>query len=419
MLRQCVSKRLVEIPPAGADAQGHSASPNGGARPRHDGGPLHVLALMTDAFGGYGGIAQYNRDLVSALSHRHDIKFIDVHVRVAPLSLEPLPAKARQHRALKSPPRYALAAALNCLQRAPDLIFNGHLFHGPLALHLKRVTGARLISQLHGTEVWTHLPRKHLQPLALSDLVLCVSNDTKSRFLSQAPHLQGRAAVVPNMVGEAFRPGDRDAARRALGFGAEKIILTVARLDDRGGYKGHDRIIRLLPRLLEAHAGGVRYVIAGEGPDRSRLETLAAALGVSNAVLFLGRVPTEELPRLYRASDIFAMPSTGEGFGIVYLEAMACGTPALGIDAGGVCDAFANGALGVCPKSEAFEDVLAAMLAAPKPDPEHLSSAVFERFGAQAFATHLDAALATLFNGVSDARLRQRRVEAQDTHVRH
>jgi len=125
----------------------------------------------------------------------------------------------------------------------------------------------------------------------------------------------------------------------------EKVILTVGRLNAEEAYKGYDVIVRSLP-AVRAAIGYVRYLIAGSGDDRPRIEELAASLGVSDMVTFCGFVADEELPDLYRLADVYAMPSTGEGFGIVFLESMACGTPVLAGNNDGAVDALANGHLG-------------------------------------------------------------------------
>jgi phosphatidyl-myo-inositol dimannoside synthase len=357
---------------------------------------VRVLALVTDAYGGYGGIAQYNRDLIDAMATRVDVRSIDVVPRVAPLPVPQLQEKIRNHRARKSRLSYSLACARLGLAKAPQVIFNGHLYHGPLAAQLAKVTGARLISQLHGTEIWGDVGPRHLAPLIQSDLVLCVSRNTQRRFLSLAPGMEDKTFVLSNMVGLDFRPGDREAARHRFGLEDEKVILTVARLDRQDSYKGHDRIIRMLPDLARERDERVRYLIAGQGDDQPRLEQLARELGVENLTVFLGRVPADTLPDLYRAADVFAMPSTGEGFGIVYLEAMACGTPAIGLDAGGAADAFAEGELGWCVSAEDFPRTLRTALASPRPDPQALSDRVHARFGRQAFRKSVDAALGRL-----------------------
>jgi phosphatidylinositol alpha-1,6-mannosyltransferase len=191
------------------------------------------------------------------------------------------------------------------------------------------------------------------------------------------------------MVNARFSPGNRDQARKTFGLNQEKVILTVARLDARNGYKGHDKIIRMLPSLLEQHNNRLVYLIAGVGEDQSRLETLASELGVSEATRFLGHVPARDLPDLYRAADVFAMPSTGEGFGIVYLEAMACGTRAIGLNVGGVRDVFENNDYGWCVEEADFPATLRQALLDPTPAPDMISRYTHNRFGQTAFRARL------------------------------
>lgn len=250
-----------------------------------------------------------------------------------------------------------------------------------------------MISQLHGTEIWGNVPPHHLRALAQSDLILCVSRDTEARIHHARPDLQNRTFVLPNTVHPRFSPGDRMQARKTYGFGKEKVILTVGRLDSRGGYKGHDRVLRLLPELSKDHDGEVCYLIAGEGEDRGRLEALASELDVSHLTRFLGRIDNEKLPDLYRAADVFAMPSTGEGFGIVYLEAMACGTPAIGIDVGGVRDAFDQGNVEGCVAPERFEMTLKQFLSRTPPDRATLAARIADKYGPKTFLSRLNTGL--------------------------
>jgi phosphatidyl-myo-inositol dimannoside synthase len=341
---------------------------------------MRVLALVTDAFGGYGGIAQYNQDFLSALASDSRIGRIHVLPRLAEDDVSIQNPKIVQHKAVFPRLRYAWAALRLLLREKPTLIFCGHLYHGLLGWMLARLGGARLISQLHGTEVWEPLSFWRIAPLRHSDMVLCVSRDTCGRYAAQAGNAGRNALVLPNTVSPAYCPGDRAAARARFGIGPERVILTVGRLDERGGYKGHDRILREMPRLIAA-GRDLLYLVAGTGGDRARLEGLSRDIGIADRVRFLGKVPLDDLPDLYRAADLFALPSTGEGFGIVYLEAMACGTPAIGLDVGGVADAMADGALGACVTPDAFPQALEAALDAPRPEAETLFTAVDSRFG--------------------------------------
>ena len=123
------------------------------------------------------------------------------------------------------------------------------------------------------------------------------------------------------------------------------MLLTVGRMDARERYKGHDRVIEALPQLVAA-GHDVIYVVVGEGDDVDRLKVSAVEAGVADRVRFIGAVGRETLVDAYRMADLFVMPSTGEGFGIAFLEAMACGTPALGLAIAGAADALADGELG-------------------------------------------------------------------------
>lgn len=357
--------------------------------------PLKILFLATDAFGGYGGIAQYNRDLLMAMSHAKSVAEVEVLVRLAPDQVGELPPKVRQLPAAQGRLNYALKAIACALAFKPDIVFNGHLYHSNLAQFIAKLTGARMISQLHGTEVWKQLPRVLLSPLVSSDLVLCVSRHTKACIDRQFLCGRNNTFVVPNTVRPEFKPGDRVAARKKFNLGDERVILTVARLDDRDGYKGHDRVIRSLSSIRRS-VGDVIYLIAGEGPDRTRLEQLSREFCVADWVRFLGKVPYEDLPDLYRASDLFALPSAGEGFGIVFLEAMSCGTPAIGLNVGGSCDALADGDLGMCVNDIEFSTALKGALLKSRPDPTVISNAVAARFGSKVFNDLIEATLARL-----------------------
>lgn len=361
-------------------------------------GEARMLALMTDAFGGYGGIAQYNRDFLNAASQSGLFSSILVLPRLAPLSAEVPLRRVSQERPVLGRLRYALRAIWRSLQTRPTVIYNAHLLHSPLAFLLARLVGAKLISQLHGTEVWEPMTFMQRKALEASDLILTVSRDTRARTLDQLRVAPEKVVVLNNTFGEIFSVGDRPAARRRFDVAEELVVLTVARLDQRDGYKGHDRIIRLMPGL--AKRGLLfTYWIAGKGPDQARLERLAVELSVDDTVRFLGMVLAEDLPDLYRAADLFALPSTGEGFGIAFVEAMACGTPAFGLAVGGAPDALADGALGACSSPDEFPEAFAAALEFCRSDEtdwkDELPRLVTERFGmenyVQALSLHLRA----------------------------
>jgi len=143
-----------------------------------------------------------------------------------------------------------------------------------------------------------------------------------------------------------------------------RLILTVGRLVER---KGHDVVIRALPGIRRA-VGPVRYLIAGAGPEEARLRTLAREVGCADDVVFAGHVDDRDLPLFYAACDVFVMPSRAleqrdgiEGFGIVFLEAGACGKPVVGGRSGGIADAVLDGITGVLVDPRSVDEVTGAL----------------------------------------------------------
>jgi phosphatidylinositol alpha-1,6-mannosyltransferase len=197
--------------------------------------------------------------------------------------------------------------------------------------------------------------------------------------------------VLSNTVGDEFTVGDGSLLREKLGLNGKRVLLTVGRIDSRERYKGHDRVMAAIPELvLQGH--DVAYVIIGEGDDRGYLETIALKFGVLERVHFMGGVALETLIEAYRMADLFVMPSTGEGFGIAFLEAMACGTPALGLAVGGANDALADGELGTAISKSELPSALGRLLST-RTDPWVLSRAVGARFGRKLFAERLNSAI--------------------------
>ena len=170
------------------------------------------------------------------------------------------------------------------------------------------------------------------------------------------------------------------------------MLLTVGRMDSRERYKGHDHVIAAIPDLV-AKGHDICYLVVGEGDDRARLEALARDAGVSERVRFLGLLGLQSLVETYRMADLFVMPSTGEGFGVAFLEAMASGTPALGLDVAGARDALADGQLGTAVPETEFAATIARLLDSAKPSSSALAEATDLRFGRKQFANSVRVTL--------------------------
>jgi phosphatidyl-myo-inositol dimannoside synthase len=174
---------------------------------------------------------------------------------------------------------------------------------------------------IHGIEVWRPLGWERRRTLAHATIQLAFSHYTAARARPFCPDLDG-VRVLPLALEERAPEGavDLDLVSH-LGTG---FLLIVGRMASGERYKGHDQILEALPRLP-----GARLVVAGDGDDRPRLEARAAELGLRGRALFTGFLSEATLAELYRRSAAFVMPSLGEGFGLVYLEAMRAGKPCI------------------------------------------------------------------------------------------
>lgn len=249
---------------------------------------------------------------------------------------------------------------------------------GLLAGGLRRRAGiGRAVAQTHGHEAgWAALPgaRALLRRIGRDvDVVTFLGEYFRVR-LDRALHgLTDLRRLAPGVDVDVFHPGvDGASVRARYGLGRdEPVVVCVSRLVRR---KGQDSLIRALP-AIRSRVPGARLLLGGGGPDRKRLATLATSAGVADAVVFTGSVPWEELPGLYAAGDVFAMPSRTrnggldvEGLGMVYLEASATGLPVVGGDSGGAPDAVREGETGYVVNGRdgaALADRVAGLLADP------------------------------------------------------
>lgn len=200
---------------------------------------------------------------------------------------------------------------------------------------------------------------------ARARLVLANSSNTADLLVARGVPAALIHVVRPGVDTYRFRPrpAGTDALRQALLDGGDSLCLTVGRLQRR---KGHDLVLEALaalgPRLTR-----VRYVIVGDGEERPRLESMVRRLGLEAIVRFIGRVSASDLPRYYAAADVFVHPNRNEGgdfegFGIVFLEAAACGIPAIGGRSGGVSEAVVDDETGLLVSGTDATELRDAML---------------------------------------------------------
>lgn len=232
------------------------------------------------------------------------------------------------------------------------LVLAMHLQLAPVTLPLV-ATGARLAVFLHGIEAWTRLSR--LQNLALRRACLLSNSQyCGARFKAANPDYAGRDIQVCHLG----VPAQTEEPENGEPLG--NFALMVGRISADERYKGHDTLLELWPQLSGA-VPGARLVIAGEGDDRKRLESKATDLGLRDRVKFLGRVSDARLAALYRDCSFFVMPSSNEGFGLVFVEAMRAGKACIG-GYGAPAEVIEHGVTGLLVEPAEPGQILAALL---------------------------------------------------------
>ena len=201
------------------------------------------------------------------------------------------------------------------------VVFALHLRLSPLALPIV-ARGGKLVTFLHGVESWRSLSLWQRIAVQCSSYVIANSEHTKKKFLSFNPIFQEQDIRVCHLGINARSP--------AVALDCEPVpfALIVGRMDAGEKYKGHDLLLESWPRL-RSEVPGARLLVVGDGSDLSRLRSKAVDLQLQDVVEFAGSVSDERLSAFYRNCAFFVMPSRGEGFGLVFLEAMRAGKPCI------------------------------------------------------------------------------------------
>lgn len=360
-----------------------------------------------------GGIQAFSRFFVRALREefpnrplrvitknedvRPDDPLLSAGVEIT--SLDRIPAAARS---------YAMAGSgiWHGLTERPACALSTHLHFFTALRVLRRMTGIPYGGVLHGIEAWRIRSPARVRALLDADRVLAVSRFTRDRVVANHGIDPSRVSVVPNTYDATrFKPGPKPAhlLERYRLKADQPVLLTVSRLALSERYKGHWQVLMALRWIREAFPN-VHYLIAGTGDEVDHLRTAVRALGLDANVTFAGFVSAAELPDHYRLCDAFVMPSTKEGFGIVFLEAAACGKPVIAGDLDGSTDAVDGGRLGILVDPYHPAQIADAVVAAlnrshPNPllfQPGALSQAVAQRFGFDSFKRQLAAEISPL-----------------------
>ncbi len=236
---------------------------------------------------------------------------------------------------------------------------------GLVALVVGKILSKKVVIYAHGEEITTWRQPAKFRVMSFTyrhaDVVIANSKFTYSELTKLGVTCKRIVQIFPGVDIERFRPDlPFIDLRNMLGMkSGQQLILSVGRLSRR---KGFDQVVKSLPILLQL-GFDVKYALIGIGEDEQYLKSLAKELGVLDHVSFLGHVDASDLPRWYKACDIFAMPNREidgdtEGFGLVFLEAAACGKPSIAGMAGGTGSAVIDGETGIRIDGESLDEVV-------------------------------------------------------------
>lgn len=365
---------------------------------------------VPDLFASKGGIQVYSTFMLQALQNLYPQGQFDVFIKHDTKLPEDNPYSKKTHFYFSGyyplklrTPLFAAQLIGNALIKKPNLVISTHLNFAVAAYWLKRLNGTPYWVVAHGIDAWDIQNPALKIALHHADKILCVSNFTRDVLLKQQKLEPEKLSILFNTFdANRFQKGSKpvDLLTRYNLKPDQKIILTVARLSKIEGYKGYDSILAALPQIRK-DIPNVHYILVGKGDDRPRIEQIISQLELKDCVTLAGYVPDEELNNYYNLCDVFAMPSKREGFGIVYLEALACGKPILGGNQDGAQDALCHGELGVLVNPDDIEAIAQNLIqilqtSHPNPllyQPQMLRQKAIEKFGFERFQNTLGSYL--------------------------
>jgi len=295
---------------------------------------MKVLALVTDAFGGHGGIALYTRNLLTALCQHPSRPEVIAIPRLVPKPLEAMPPNLDfRTEAKDSILRFILASLAPVVsERSFDLVICGHLHLLPVARLCASMTGAKLMQMSYGIDAFNLRGEIKRRLVATVDASVAIRQPVSDWLQSWSKVPAERCYVLENAIfleryGLAERRADLVAK---YGLEGKKVLLTLGRVEHE--QLGFDEVVGVLPELVKQIPNLV-YLIAGDGAYLPTLRRKIEDMGMADHVAYAGMVPEEDKADHYRLGDAFAAPGSHPigwddyPLRFVYLEAMACGLP--------------------------------------------------------------------------------------------
>lgn len=317
-----------------------------------------LIFINTQSFGQDGGIATFNQNFLRTFNYINkyinfkNISLIkdgeDVNVSLIKKILRKL---------------IFFKEIIRLISIKYDLVICGHVQLIYPCILLSIIKRKKLVLIIHGVEVWYLNKTLALFIDFFIYKYFSVSRYTKKRLEKQIKKKINCEFIFNCVNMEKFIPQKKKKSlllRYSL-TKSNKVVLFLGRLDKNEAYKGIDELIGVIPNLISLNAE-IKLLICGSGSDIPRLKKKVNKSKLENSIKFAGYVHPEEIKDHYNLADCFAMPGYGEGFGIVYLEAMACGIPTLGSKLDGSKEALLNGRLGELVNPQNSNELINAIL---------------------------------------------------------
>lgn len=302
---------------------------------------MRALVLVSDAFGGRGGIALYNRHFLRALCSHPALQEVVALPRVINYDVEEMPKNLVYEFSASRSVLFFLWACLKQLRRNRDykFIICGHLHLLPVAFFLKFFFRCPVIPLTYGVEAWTPTSRKLTNYLASKiEKFITIRKLTGNRFQKWANIHNSSFLYLPNCIDNtAYGMGEkRDDLIKKYDIQGSCVVMSAGRLDSGNidKNKGFDEMLELIPELRRS-LPNLKYLIVGDGDDKGRLQQKAVDLEIDELVIFVGYIPEAQKADYYRLADVFVMAGSNPifdtyPFRFVFLEALACGIPVVG-----------------------------------------------------------------------------------------
>lgn len=332
-------------------------------------GKPRILFLNLTAFSQTGGIERFNRCFLKALSDLEDEGLATCQSYSA-YDTVALPEYFRNESYKgfgKEKVKFSISSLLAA--RKFDTIILGHINLAAIGRLIKLFyPGKRVWLVTHGIEVWKPLSGIPARMLTVADRILSVSSFTRNKLVEVHNTDKNKITVFPNTIDPYFKlPAaiDRNEEyRNKLGLGADDFVLyTLTRIAGTETYKGYDKVMEAMAKLKSEGMLKIRYVLAGkyDEQEKKRIEQQVQHFNLGDDVQLTGFLDEADLVPFYQMADMYIMPSKKEGFGIVFIEALVCGLPAIGGNADGTVDALQNGETGQLVNPDSVQEIAHAI----------------------------------------------------------